>query len=126
MRPPFRRALATALRLRCPNCREGVLFGNWLNKILPRGPRCGLPYHPESGFYLGGMIITYVLTAAVMVPVYLLTLVLPGMDFISRHATVVWFSLAIVLAFLFVRPSYSLWLALNFWVDPWKPEKPGL
>lgn len=125
MRPPFRRALATALRLRCPNCREGALFGNWLNKILPRCPKCGLPYHPESGYYLGGMIITYVLTAAVLVPLYLITLILPDAGFVSAHPTLFWPGLAIALAFLFVRPAYSLWLALDFWVDPWKPEKPG-
>src|SRR6185295_5591195 len=121
MRPPLRRALANALRLRCPNCHKGILFGNWLNKILPRCPNCCLSYHPESGYYLGGMIITYVLTAAVLVPVYLLSLLLPENNVIARHGTLFWVGLAIVLAFAFVRPAYSLWLALDYWVDPWKP-----
>ena len=124
VRPPFSRALETALRLRCPNCREGVLFGNWLNKILPHCPHCGLSYHPESGYYLGGMIVTYLLTAGVLIPVYLLTLVLPDVTFFSRHATLFWVGLAILLTFGFVRPAYSLWLALDYWVDPWRPGSP--
>jgi uncharacterized protein (DUF983 family) len=121
MRPPFRRALATALRQRCPNCREGVLFSNWLNKVLPRCPVCGLPYHPESGFYLGGMIITYIFTAAITLPVYLFALLLPADSFLTRHPTFFWVGLAVLSAFGFVRPAYSLWLSLNFWVDPWEP-----
>ena len=116
--------LLNALRLRCPNCREGVLFGNWLNKILPRCPRCGLAYHPEPGYYLGGMILTYILAAAILLPVYLLSLVLPDIPFLSRHVAVFWIGLAILLTFLFVRPAYSLWLALDYWVSPWKPGQP--
>src|SRR5579862_8559278 len=78
VRPPIREAIANALRFRCPNCHVGPIFANWLNKILPRCPHCGLPYHRESGYYLGGMIITYILTAVVLVPLYVVTVFLPG------------------------------------------------
>jgi hypothetical protein len=23
-----------------------------------------------------------------------------------------------------MRPSYSLWLSLDFWIDPWQPDEP--
>jgi hypothetical protein len=27
---------------------------------------------------------------------------------------------------LFMPYSYSLWLSLDYWVEPWKPEEPGV
>ena len=32
-----------------------------------------------------------------------------------------WIAFTVVLSLLFVRPAYSLWLALDFWLEPWPP-----
>jgi len=113
MRAPLSSVLANALHFRCPNCRKGPLFANWINKVLPRCPNCGLSYFRESGYYLGGMIITYVFTSFTLLAFYLLSLLLPGF----------WSGAAILLALLYVRPAYSLWISLDFWIDPWEPER---
>jgi uncharacterized protein (DUF983 family) len=119
-RPPLRAALGNALRLRCPRCRQGPIFANWLNKVLPNCPNCGLPYYRESGYYLGGMILTYVFTALTLLAAYLLSLLLLDAAFLSENAKLaVWVGLAVLLTMAFVRPSYSLWLSMDFWITPW-------
>ena len=85
---------------------------------------CGLSYFRESGYYLGGMIITYILTAFIIVGLYLISLALPGMGRFSEDVTFAfWGCLAISLVLVLMRPAYSLWLSLDFWIDPWEPDK---
>jgi hypothetical protein len=86
---------------------------------------CGLSYFRESGYYIGGMIITYGLTLAVVIPVFLLSLLLPDVKSVSEHAKLAaWILFAIPLSLVFMPYSYSLWLSLDYWMDPWKPGKP--
>ena len=90
--------------------------------MLPRCPDCGLPYFRESGYFLGGMIITYILTAFILLAGYLISLLLPGTSSFSENFKFAfWGSLAVLLTLVLVRPSYSLWLSLDFWIDPWQP-----
>jgi hypothetical protein len=61
----------------------------------------------------------------VLIPVYLATLLLPDLPSTSlsdNEKFVLWILFTILLSLLFVRPAYSLWLALDFWVEPWTPE----
>ena len=117
--------MLNALRCRCPNCRQGKVFKGWPNRVLPRCPSCGLAYFRESGYYLGGMIITYILTAFIVVILYLVSLVLPGVSHFSENFTYAfWAILAISLTLVLMRPAYSLWLSLDFLIDPWVPDQP--
>ena len=93
--------------------------------MLPKCPYCGLSYFREPGYYLGGMIITYILTAFIVVALYLVSLALPGSGTFSENFTFIfWACLAISLTILLMRPAYSLWLSLDFWIDPWQPDGP--
>jgi uncharacterized protein (DUF983 family) len=122
VKPSFRAALANALRCRCPNCHQGRLFRGGLNRVLPSCPSCGLSYFRESGYYVGGMIITYVSTAVVLLTAYLISLLIPGVVAVSENIKFAfWVVFGLLLALLLVRPAYSLWITLDFWVDPWKP-----
>jgi hypothetical protein len=69
------------------------------------------------------MILTYILTALVLVTAYLFTLLIPsrGGAFSEGRWHILWVVFAVLLTVLFVRPAYSLWLSLNFWIAPWKP-----
>jgi len=117
--------MGRALRLRCPYCRRGRLFRGWPNRMFRHCPNCGLPYFRESGYYLGGMIITYILAAVVLLAAYLCSLLLPDVTGISDTVrTTLWVMAGVLLTVAFVRPAYSLWLALDFWIAPWTPEKP--
>jgi uncharacterized protein (DUF983 family) len=125
-RPPLRGLVRDALRRRCPHCRMGAVLERWPNKVLLACPACGLSYFRESGYYIGGMIITYALTLAVVVPVFLLSLLLPDIKNLSENVRfAVWIAFAIPLSLFFMPYAYSLWLSLDYWVEPWKPEKPG-
>jgi uncharacterized protein (DUF983 family) len=125
MRPPLREVLTTGLRCRCPYCRQGRIFRGWPNRVLPQCPVCGLHYFRESGYFMGGMIITYVMTAFILLGAYLISLLIPGVRMISENAKFVfWIVLAILLTLILVRPAYSLWLSLDFWIDPWEPNEP--
>lgn len=121
-RPPLRPVLANAFRLRCPNCRKGKLFRGLPNRMFRNCPVCGLSFYRESGYYLGGMIITYVTTAFILLICYVLSLLLPiPWQFSETTEFVFWLVFAISLTLLLVRPAYSLWLSMDFWIGPWKP-----
>lgn len=68
------------------------------------------------------MIITYILTAFILLGAYLVSLLFPGAGAFSENLKFVfWASLAVLLTLALVRPAYSLWLSLDFWIDPWRP-----
>ena len=123
-KPPFLNAVRNALRLRCPNCREGPVLERWPNKILPSCPFCGLSYFREPGYYIGGMIVTYGLTLLVVIPVFLLSLLLPKLQGLPDYVRLgIWILFAVPLALFLMPYSYSLWLSVDFWLEPWEPEK---
>jgi len=41
--------------------------------------------------------------------------------FSENFQFVFWASFAVLLTLVLVRPAYSLWLSLDFWIDPWEP-----
>lgn len=71
------------------------------------------------------MIITYILTAFIVLAAYIVSLALPGASRLPENFTFVfWGALAISLVLVLMRPAYSLWLSLDFWIDPWQPDEP--
>jgi hypothetical protein len=70
------------------------------------------------------MILTYGLTIAVLIPVYLLTPLVPDLACLSETMKyALWISFTLLLAALFVRPAYALWLSVDFWLEPWPAPK---
>lgn len=68
------------------------------------------------------MIITYILTAFILLAGYVVSLLFPpAVTFSEDFKLVFWMGLAVLLTFVLVRPAYSLWLSLDFWIDPWQP-----
>lgn len=123
-RPALSDSLRNAVRRRCPNCRMGPIFARWPNKMLDKCPRCGLSYFRESGYYIGGMIFTYGLTAAVLLTAFLLGLLLPDFPAVSHFEQfALWVAFGIPVMLLVMPLGYSLWLNLDFWIEPWKPER---
>ncbi len=121
-RPPLGEIIGRALRWRCPNCGRGALFRG-LFRMLPSCPECGLSYFPEQGYYLGAMIINYGVTTAIVVAIFLLSLLVPDFTPLSTNSKIlIWMGFAIALSLALMRHSYSLWLGLDFWI---KPREPG-
>jgi uncharacterized protein (DUF983 family) len=121
---PILPAIRTALRCRCPRCHQGQFLGRWPNRVLPGCPRCGLPYFRESGYYVGGMIITYGLTALALIVTYLISLLLPDLKSLPENLRFgLWTVFAVAVSLILMPVSYSLWLAIDYWLDPWQPER---
>lgn len=60
------------LRLRCPNCRRGPMYRSFA-RSHERCPVCGAAFEAEEGDFLGGIILAYAVTVAIVViGVYLL------------------------------------------------------
>jgi uncharacterized protein (DUF983 family) len=121
VRPPLGGVLANALRCRCPRCHEGPLFRAWPNKVLPRCPSCGLSYFREPGYYVGGMVITYGVAMVVLVAISLLLFARPDTGWLSENAKFgLWVACGILLTLGLLRHSYSLWISLDYWIEPWE------
>ena len=123
-RPPFRWTLLCGLRQRCPCCGVGRLFAG-IFKMRKSCGTCGLGYYRESGYYMGAMIVNYAFTVFVVVALYAYSLTRPDFDSLSANAKVaLWMGFTTLLSLSLVRPAYSLWLAFDYWLEPWEPGSP--
>lgn len=100
---PFR--LTDILRGVCPRCRKGKIYRSYF-RIHPKCIECRYDFYPESGFYLGAIMVSYLLTAILTVPfliflkiseVELTTLFIAPLveylflgTFLMRYSRVVW------------------------------------
>lgn len=125
-RPPFQQIVRRASRWRCPCCGQGRLFRG-VFRMLPCCPECGLSYFPEQGYYVGAMIINYAATTAVVVTIFLASLLFPDFTKISTNSKILlWMAFAILLSLLLTRHAYSFWLGIDFWIKPRQPENSEL
>ena len=126
LRPSLMQIVRRAARWRCPNCGRGRLFRG-VFRMLRACPVCGLSYFPEQGYYVGAMIINYVATTAIVVGIFLLSLLIPDFTTLSTNSKIlVWMISAIGVSLLLTRHAYSFWLGLDFWIKPRQPDVPTL
>jgi uncharacterized protein (DUF983 family) len=122
VRPAFKIIVSRAAHWRCPNCGRGRLFRGVFRMLL-KCPECGLSYFPEQGYYLGAMIINYAATTAVVVAIFLFSLLFRDFTNLSTNSKItLWIGFAICLSLLLVRHAYSFWLAIDFWIKPRQPD----
>src|ERR1700693_5777601 len=126
LRPSLKQIVRRAAHWRGPHCGRGRLFRGTF-RMLPRCPECGLSYFPEQGYYVGAMIINYVATTAVVVVIFLLSVLFRDFTTLSTNSKILnWMAFAIVLSLLLVRHSYSFWLGIDFWITPRQPDVPSI
>jgi uncharacterized protein (DUF983 family) len=122
LRPPLNEIVGRALHWRCPNCGRGELFRG-IFRMKTACPVCGLSYFPEQGYYVGAMIINYVVTTVVVVAIFLFSLLFPDFTSLSTNSKItLWIVFALCLSLLLVRHAYSFWLGIDFWIKPRQPE----
>ena len=122
LRPPLQQILRRSAHWRCPNCGRGRLFRG-VFRMLSRCPECGLSYFPEQGYYVGAMIINYVATTAVVVAIFLLSLLFRDFTTLSTNSKILlWMAFAITFSLLLTRHAYSFWLGIDFWIKPRQPD----
>jgi hypothetical protein len=116
----FWKLLARALRLRCPLCGEGKLFGWWLG-MHAACPHCGVRFEREPGFFLGSIYVNYGLTAllvAIAYPVLLFGYGLPETPLLFGAL-----AFSVVFPLLLFPWARSLWLGFDEWRDPREVEQ---
>ena len=115
----LRRAWGTfvsILRQRCPRCRTGQIFRGTFAMNDPC-PSCGLLFQREEGFFLGAMYLSYPMSFAILLPLFLAAIAL----FPNGSMRVL--PLLAMIAYLpFVpavfRYSRVLWIYLDRVIDP--------
>ena len=117
----FRRALAKALRRRCPRCGEGALFATRF-RLRDACDSCGLRYRREQGAMTGSMYlsaaVTEVFAAAVIAVTYLAT------DWGALTSIAVGLPLVLAFCYAFLPLSHAIWTAVEYATDvanrePW-------
>ena len=66
------------LRTRCPKCRKGAVMQGKFT-IRKKCDVCGHDFYPEPGYYLGAMMMSFIATAVLTIPL-IIGLKLSGAD----------------------------------------------
>ncbi len=102
--------LSSILRARCPACHEGPVLRNVL-AIHPKCSVCGHDFYPEPGFYLGAMMVSFLLTTFCTVPVLITLRVL--------NVEMIWLLITPLVEYIFLGTfllvySRVVWLHLEY------------
>jgi uncharacterized protein (DUF983 family) len=69
------------------------------------------------------MIINYAATTAIVVAIFLFSLLFRDFTTLSTNSKILlWMVFAIAVSLLFTRHAYSFWLGIDFWIKPRQPE----
>ena len=105
----------------CPNCKKTKVFETNRNPFLFRMPKmnqeckvCNYSFHRETGFYFGAMYMSYALTVAEMVAVFVIGLIL-GLSFLQMFIGVV--IVVLLLSTFNYKMSRLMWLNIFYKKD---------
>jgi len=84
--------------------------------MAPACALCGLSYERAQGYWVGAIYINYALTAVIAVAGYFL--LWTQMDLSTGWQLAIWMSFCVIFPLWFFRWSRSLWLGLEFFLNP--------
>jgi uncharacterized protein (DUF983 family) len=143
---PFERQLGRAARiarravgLRCPRCGETPLFLGWRAGLARAAggagaasravkciegwftmrrecALCGLVFERAQGYFVGAIYINYAVTVTIAVGGYFVLWSMTGISTAVQLA--IWVPFVLVFPLAFFRLSRSLWLGLEYFVNP--------
>ena len=107
--------LSRAVRLCCPRCGRAPLFRTWfaMNVVCPA---CDLRFERAQGYWVGAIYVSYAVTTGIAVAGYLILWLTVEPSTGAQLA--LWGTFAVVFPLWFFRWSRSLWLAVEFLVNP--------
>jgi uncharacterized protein (DUF983 family) len=119
------RLLARGLRRRCPRCGAGDLFPSLLT-IHDPCPRCGLVFEREEGYWLGAMIMAFVIIESVFALVFVATMLATWPDVPWNALLIVGIAVTAVMPIVISPWTRTLWMAVDraFLPEPDRPEPP--
>lgn len=110
--------VSNVLKGTCPNCGETKVFKEKGNPLIFKMPvmhekchKCNYSFNREPGFYFGAMYMSYALTVAEMVSVFVLGL-LAGVGFLKMFFAVI--VVVFLLSTFNFRISRLMWLNLFY------------
>jgi uncharacterized protein (DUF983 family) len=112
-RRPILRTLFRSLLLRCPVCGKSSVVQRPF-KIKHHCPTCDALFMREEGFFVGAILINVVTTEAVILALYLISLVI---GFNYQIVLTVLFIAAISFPVVFYHHSWSIWLGFDYLIE---------
>lgn len=109
------RAERRALALRCPRCGRAPLFRGWFTMNLVCAV-CDLRFERAQGYWVGAIYVNYAVTVLIAVGGFFLLRGLAGLD--TGWQLALWIPFVIVFPLWFFRYSRSLWLGLEYGLNP--------
>jgi uncharacterized protein (DUF983 family) len=113
--PRAARTLVRAVALRCPRCGETELFRGWFS-MHERCDFCGLRFERAQGYFVGAIYVNYAVTTAIAVIGYFALWRLA--DPSTAAQLTLWIPFVLLFPLWFFRYSRSLWLALEYLLNP--------
>ena len=109
------RAERRALRLTCPRCGRAPLFRGWFRMNVVCSA-CDLRFERAQGYWVGAIYVNYGVTVAIAVGGFFLLREWPGLETPAQLA--LWVPFVIAFPLWFFRYSRSLWLGLEYGLNP--------
>jgi uncharacterized protein (DUF983 family) len=104
-----------AVALRCPRCGRGALFEG-LFRMATTCPACGLRFERAQGYFVGAIYVNYAVTSVIALGGFFLLWSLTEMSMAAQLT--LWCAFVVVFPLWFFRYSRSLWLAIEYLVNP--------
>ena len=115
--------LISVIALKCPKCHAGDLY---LNKSIYKYkdffnmpdycPKCNQDFQIETGFYLGAMFVSYALTVALNITIFIAFVIFNAYEMVTFLITA-GVTLIVTLPYI-AKVSRSIWIAFNVQYDP--------
>ena len=109
------RAERRALRLTCPRCGRAPLFRGWFRMNVVCAA-CDLRFERAHGYWVGAIYVNYGVTVMIAVSGFFLLRQWPGLETPGQLA--LWVPFVVAFPLWFFRYSRSLWLALEYGLNP--------
>src|SRR6266545_3065785 len=109
------RILRRGLKLKCPDCGLGPLYRKAF-RMHSHCEYCGLIYEREQGYFVGAIYINVIATESLLLAALLIYALIAGR--ISQTILTVLIVLAVTLPLLFFHHSRSLWLCVDYILNP--------
>lgn len=113
-RPRLLPTVTAALRLRCPRCGVGEMFGGFFH-MNAECSFCRLRFEREQGFFVGAIYVNYAVTVLIAMPGFFL---LDRYGATLAQQLIFWGAFVVIFPLAFFRHSRSLWLAVAHLLDP--------
>ena len=109
------RGIGRGLRLRCPRCGRAPLYRGWftMNEVCPV---CYLKFERAQGYWVGAIYVNYGVTTLVAIAGYFV--LWTRTEWSTATQLAIWLPFCVVFPLWFFRYSRSLWLAVEYGLNP--------